>query len=488
MAAARPPRIDLAHVDGLRGILAAFVVLAHTARFTGETGALEQAVPVAWRLLNAGDVRVPAFVAISGFTLMIAVAQRGDARLGGTYRSFAARRIRRLVPPYLAALALALALIAFVPVMNTPHGTIWDDKLPVSLQSVVAHVFLFHNFSPEWISTINGTLWSLPVELQLMLLMPLFLVLWRRTHPVVVIGVAFAVAAVSIRTGIGVWSAPQFLGVFAIGMYGAWLTIGTEEQLFSRRPRVLRRVLQWHRTVLVSSGGLLLGTWLLVVLAPGTVNGVVLSVVVGLGMTLLLMVLADGQRTGRPGTQRVRVLLAHRRLVEFGLVSYSVFLVHSPLLALGNLLLLPLALPAPVQFALMLVVVAPVAVLVCVVFAVLVERPFMNSHQRTLVRQLFSRAQASHRAAPEPSYQRRTAARGGNNSSVPAPTTTSAMPANTVNTASAVPGASSTTTPASTDTTPLTSVGTRDEPGCPTKPPTSDATPSTTKPMPASTA
>lgn len=389
MSLARAPRLDLAHIDGMRGILAGFVVLAHLSRFTGEVGALEESMPVVWRLLNAGDLRVPAFVAISGFTLMIAVSQRRDLRLGTTYATYAKRRIRRLVPPYLAALVLALALIAFVPVMNEPHGTIWDDKIPVTLQSIVAHVFLVHNFSPDWISTINGTLWSLPIELQLMLLMPVLLVLWRWTHPVVVIVFSFVLAAASIGTGFGAWSAPHFLAVFSVGMYGAHLSVGRDDELRRRRPRIVAAAMRHHRGVLATAFVLLGGAFAQVAVAPGLIPGEATGVVAGVGTTVLLMVLADGQRTGRPGTHRVRRLLSGRRLVEFGLVSYSVFLVHSPLLALGNLLLLPLGLPTPVQFGLMLFVVAPAVVAVCVVFAVLVERPFMNSHQRALLGRMF---------------------------------------------------------------------------------------------------
>jgi peptidoglycan/LPS O-acetylase OafA/YrhL len=78
-------------------------------------------------------------------------------------------------------------------------------------------------------------------------------------------------------------------------------------------------------------------------------------------------------------------------MVQAGLVSYSVFLVHSPLLALGNLLLLPFGLPTPTQFGLMLFLVAPAVVAVCVVFAMVIERPFMNSHQRALLGELFGR-------------------------------------------------------------------------------------------------
>ncbi|QYI97632.1 acyltransferase [Curtobacterium flaccumfaciens pv. flaccumfaciens] len=396
MSSARAPRLDLAHIDGMRGILAAFVVVAHTVQFTGVAGSVATSMPFVYRVLSAGDLRVPAFIAISGFTMMIAVSGRHDLRLGTSYGAYAKRRIRRLVPPYLAALVLALALIAFVPVMNEPHGTVWDDKLPVTLQGIVTHVFLLHNLSPEWITSINGTLWSLPIEMQLTLLMPVLLLLWRRTHPVVVIVVSFALAVLSIATGVGAWSAPHFLGVFGVGMYGAFLVIGSEDDLRRRRPRAVQRMLRHQRSVLVVALVVLTAAFAQVAAAPGIVHGAVTGTVAGLGITLLLMVLAEGQRTGRVGTHGVRRFLGGRRLVQSGLVSYSVFLVHSPLLALGNLLLLPLGLPTPAQFGLMLFVVAPVVVAVCVVFAVLVERPFMNSHQRALLGELFGR-----RAVPD---------------------------------------------------------------------------------------
>jgi peptidoglycan/LPS O-acetylase OafA/YrhL len=74
-------------------------------------------------------------------------------------------------------------------------------------------------------------------------------------------------------------------------------------------------------------------------------------------------------------------VFSSRPAARMGLVSYSVYLVHSPFLALGNLLLLPLDLPTGAYAALMLLVVAPLAVAAGFGFFHLVERHFLNTRQ-----------------------------------------------------------------------------------------------------------
>ena len=71
-----------------------------------------------------------------------------------------------------------------------------------------------------------------------------------------------------------------------------------------------------------------------------------------------------------------------RPMKFLGLISYSVYLIHSPLLALGNLLLTPMALPMWLHFLVMITVVVPVTLVICWLFFLSVERHFQNTRQK----------------------------------------------------------------------------------------------------------
>jgi len=130
------------------------------------------------------------------------------------------------------------------------------------------------------------------------------------------------------------------------------------------------------------------GLWLPSVLAFGYIfydpsfgerHKAAVEVLIGLSVALLLVWLAKN------GRNFVNRFLSSKPMLELGNMSYSIYLMHSPLLALGNLLLLPLAFSAGIQATLMYLVVLPLALVISRAFHVLIERRFMNTHQKELV-------------------------------------------------------------------------------------------------------
>lgn len=108
-----------------------------------------------------GHAGVCLFFAISGFCIRLSHAQAADF----TLTQFHWRRVWRIWPPYLVALAIFVAL-----------GKA-DGLTPGNLLS---HVFLVHNISPEHVHAINGPFWSLALEFQVYLLYPVLLWLYTR--------------------------------------------------------------------------------------------------------------------------------------------------------------------------------------------------------------------------------------------------------------------------------------------------------------------
>lgn len=366
------PRLEFTFADGLRALAALTITVYHAYLYTGRRGEAERNLP-SLKVLSLGDFAVPMFIVLSGFVLMLPVARTATLVFRGGHWDFFRRRARRILPPYYAAIALFLVMIAVIPIMNEPTRTQWDSKIPVTERGVVSHLLLIHNLRPQWAFKIDGPAWSVATEWQIYLLMPfLLLPVWRGLG-------AKAGVVVAVFAG---WSVhllwPQldaahlwYLGLFAMGMAAAHVVA---------------------RDVAIPRLGLLTAASVLAVVAGFTywfdeVHDNMYLAETGLGIAMGLVLAWMGQRSmqGRPTFWHA--VLGWRPLVWIGLWSYSLYLVHSPLLGLGNILVLKHApgLSIKERFLVEVVVVLPLALVASYVFHRLVERRFMNTHQRAVV-------------------------------------------------------------------------------------------------------
>jgi peptidoglycan/LPS O-acetylase OafA/YrhL len=107
---------------------------------------------------------VTLFFVLSGFCIHYATLRRKTPFTTG---DFYWRRFLRIYPAYIVCVAVCSVLSPWLPVK---YFNAWQ---------VVAHVFMVHNFFKFTFAGINGALWSLAVESQFYLLYPL-LILWMR--------------------------------------------------------------------------------------------------------------------------------------------------------------------------------------------------------------------------------------------------------------------------------------------------------------------
>lgn len=345
------------------------MAIYHAFLFTGRSGETRAALPEVGRVLLYGHFAVPVFIVLSGFVLMLPVAARGDLRLRDT-RVFLRRRARRILPPYYAALGLFTALILLVPRLRHPAGTEWDSKLPLSAAGVGTHLLLVHNLIPAHAYLIDGPMWSVATEWQLYFLMPFALLpAWRRfgAVPTIAAAVAAGIAVHFIATRLDAahfW----YLGLFAVGMFAAQVVAQHKQTPFlSGATRIV-----WTVTVVVF------------VFAPSFVERHLWlsETLLGTAVALSLVRMAQSHLAGRSGPA-ARVLQS-RPLVWLGFFSYSVYLVHSPFLALGNLYWSS-RMNSPGQGLLVeMFLVLPAALVLSYAFHRLVERRFMTSHQESI--------------------------------------------------------------------------------------------------------
>jgi peptidoglycan/LPS O-acetylase OafA/YrhL len=217
----------LGFLDGIRGIAALYVVLFHFL-------ALDQAgLPTVVRgflaLVSFGHMSVCVFIVLSGFSLMLPVAQSPEGELAGGFWGYIRRRARRILPPYYASIALSMVVLYVLNVMDNGNAPYDVAHMMPSAATVATHALLLHNLSNHWIDKINIATWSIATEWQAYFVFALLLLpVWRRSNDPIV-GVT---ASVIVGFAVGLLPAlvPNhdfesacfwFFGLFAIGMAAA---------------------------------------------------------------------------------------------------------------------------------------------------------------------------------------------------------------------------------------------------------------------------
>ncbi len=341
----------LRSLDGLRGLAAAVVLLHHSllvqptlsAPYYGHDASSSAAwfVATPLHLMWAGGEAVLVFFVLSGFVLVR--QQTGPHRLpwAGYYPS----RLVRLYLPVVAAVLLAAISAWIVPraaLADRQSEWMRDHQGPVTVWSILRNTTLA---SPDFL---NSPLWSLRQEVVFSLLLPmavLAVVLVRRARLAVAVPVILLSALGS--TLDNVWL--TYLPVFLVGA----LLASAHGHRRLRLPGV--------------GGPLLAGLGVLLVTArwwSGPVDDrvpllVPAAVLVGASAIVVVAI----------GWDPARRLLERRTLQWLGKVSFSLYLVHEPIVVLIGTLF-------PERWAWLVPVVAiPVAVAVAAVFRRWVEAP-----------------------------------------------------------------------------------------------------------------
>jgi peptidoglycan/LPS O-acetylase OafA/YrhL len=190
--------------DGLRGVLASYVVLHHMVPLLALDGA---AAKVA-RLFEYGGAAVDVFLILSGLVILQSLAVFHDRAL-----PFLAARAARLLPCYLLALAMAMLAASFpLPwdAMDWLNGVSsareqwpigWPDQ---PLTHVVLHLTMAHGLLPNAVLpyadiSLLGPAWSLSNEWQFYVLIAA-LVAWFHCQLWVIVMLLLLLAAVALPT------------------------------------------------------------------------------------------------------------------------------------------------------------------------------------------------------------------------------------------------------------------------------------------------
>lgn len=341
----------IAPLEGLRGVAVLWVAAFHyvvvrSAAFGADPALmLVASSPVATIAVRNGYLGVDLFFLITGFLLTLPWLRHAEAGLPApSTRAFYVRRAYRILPAYYAQ----LLFLFFICIPLLRDLTYWKTDLAYYLVNFGAHVTMLHYTTPVTSASVglNGALWTLALETQYYLLLPLLAPLivrapWRSASILFGFAVAWHWLAqydlaplVGLEMAIGAaWNLPEsvirhllltqlpgYLGHFAAGILAgrAWLrwrtrVPGPRESAAWLAAAALALFVLYR---MHAPGGVWLGdfNWVLIPLAMGVA---------------MLALVSSGTRAARP-------LLANAPLVFVGRISFSVYLYHLPLLLLWN--------------------------------------------------------------------------------------------------------------------------------------------------------
>ena len=252
-----------------------------------------------------GFIGVSIFFFVSGFCIHLS---HEKSKLKG-YKVFFVRRFFRIYPPYF----VALCFFAFLfPLTRLALNS------PINLAQFFSHVLMVHNLDGRSFYGINGTFWTLGVEVQLYLIYPLLLWLVRRfgwNNALLVTGVI----EISLR-GMGNFvSWPYWVAADPFFFWFSW-SIGA---------RLADDYLQGRPILLARSP---VGFWLCVAALSYTVKPLYFLLFPSVS---LVTAAAVAHLVSRPAgiAPSPRFVWQWQALRQIGVVSYSVYLLHGPLLA-----------------------------------------------------------------------------------------------------------------------------------------------------------
>jgi peptidoglycan/LPS O-acetylase OafA/YrhL len=368
-------RLHLNYLDGIRGIASLYVVFVHVEPSIGEQ------LPAFWSLfektLRYGAFSVVIFIVLSGYVLMLPVVRSQKGHLSGSLIDYIKRRSRRILPPYYAALFLSLLLALAIFMLEKFTDFQWNKVAGegpfsphFSLIDVVSHLLLFHNLSSSTYLTINPPMWSVATEWQLYFLFPLLLLpIWRRFGLFSVVIAAFAIGIAPFYTlnGFSISASSWFLGLFALGMAAA--DIG-----FSQKPKLIamRNSLRWDMLAIFFTIIAFLTEWKQ------------LGLEIWIGQSLFglaaacLFIYCTKLLTEGKNLPHFMQLLEHPLIVRLGAFSYSLYLIHGPVLVLVRYFLFNLSM-SPFMFAAMSYLLGMLmSLLIAYWFYLIFEQPLMS--------------------------------------------------------------------------------------------------------------
>lgn len=207
----RSPARRYDYVDLLRGLAAISVLICHYRWFFARgIGDWRTDVPlplysVLWPIYDHGEIAVPLFWILSGFVFAVAYGRYGK---GLSIRDFWLRRFSRLYPLHFATLLLMASLQAISMAVFGAWQVYGNNDLP--------HFALHLLFASNWFtmeSSFNGPIWSVSIEEVIYLAFLLYLKHWGLSLKAIALAFGFFVIERLTHNPVALCGALFFAGV-----------------------------------------------------------------------------------------------------------------------------------------------------------------------------------------------------------------------------------------------------------------------------------
>ncbi|HWD90000.1 MAG TPA: acyltransferase [Mucilaginibacter sp.] len=258
---------------------------------------------------------VPLFFLISGYCIHLSNIRHIRANEPLPIKKYYIRRLKRLYPPYIVALAVSVAVGYLVVPKN----------YNLTPANALVHIFLLQAYTERYFVAINVVLWTISVELAFYLIYPVFYYLRRRFSLDVALVTIFIVSGISIAllSIFTDYSLPR--SYFPINIWFAWCCGAYLADKVKLNPAVLKKPVYK-----IIYAGILVAFILFQVtgLSRFDIIGYQLKILVWTA-PLVLLICAE------PWLSRKRNFLV-KITAMIGLSSYSLYLLHEPLISLKN--------------------------------------------------------------------------------------------------------------------------------------------------------
>jgi peptidoglycan/LPS O-acetylase OafA/YrhL len=329
-----------ADIDGLRAVAVLAVIAAHLPE----------------KFLPSGFLGVDVFFAISGFVVAGSLmSQHRTDNVARLYAGFLSRRVKRLLP----ALTTCVAATCLVVLATDPfpaHSVQTGLAALFGFANIVLFFFELDYFSPSSLFNAFTHTWSLGVEEQFYVVFPMFAwIFYFRTHAVSFRALAIATTIgglVSVAAFAALYGDHQALAFFMMPTRIWELGIGALVFMGTHRMQSARL-----QAVLGSLSPLVLAALIGCFMVPE--HYAMPATIAAVGLAGVLMATSDASPAAR--------VLKLGPVVYVGKISYSLYLWHWPIIALG-----PIVLATPLRSSAVYVVATAIA---AVASFHLVERP-----------------------------------------------------------------------------------------------------------------
>ncbi len=292
----------------------------------------------------------------------VSTSSRFVAAFGEKYSSYLRRRILRVYPAYYVCITVLLILAATGIYLHLPGKV-----------ELLLHLGMVHNFVEKYIATMNGVFWTMPFEWQFYLVFPLMFILMRRYSAWALYGIALVSVICSKLLVMAMQNGyPQVLLFIRLDEFAAGMCAGAYAVAHPLR-RATASAAFWGGLIV-----LLATPWVFAgydqVGHYYDFKGFLRPPWIQIGICLMLLGLTGERHSGVH-------IFGNRIVAGLGLISYSIYLWHVPILELlPTLGLMPdrttnLAVSWPRIFGTAL----PVVLLLSTFSYWLIERPFQAS-------------------------------------------------------------------------------------------------------------